>query len=666
MTGPQAPPENSGETSSDTESTTSVAKVSVSSLPNLKSEEVRNRAFKRATRGVAEAEVRNFLHRVAEELDAGRAREQALEHRIDTLEAQIANPPPVTEEVLLDAFGDETARVLRTAQEAAREIRAAAEDKSARVIAEAETRARGLHDEGEAFLAQRREEGQELAQRLRSDAEEVAKQLDVDARAHASEVREVAETEAQATKTEALEQARAMVAEAKAVRERVLADLARRRNALQGQLEELRNGRERLLEGYQVVRRTLADATRALGGEAPEPDIDLAALATDEPDFEDPDLDRLLEEARESASATVDVTPGHTVEAEANAPETPPPTDGASRPPPASAAQVAVEPSPAEAPVPDEKAVPQGSGLRGYVKGALGLGKDADSDVPTEVVGEEAVVDDDAVEGPAADATEDADGSDSTTRDPQSVFAKLRADDDAATSAGAETATDTRESDDDAGDVDGEPAPTGDAALLAQRDDHLAPAESKIAKAVKREAQNDQNELLDAIRRAKRRKDLTPLVPEFDAIIESWSGVVRDPLSEAYGGDAPDELVRELTTTLLGSLHERLVDAIAEGGDNEGLTQRVGARFREWRSQELSAAVSAVAAGAHARGVYDRAASGSRLRWVAARPGRCPDCDDNALEATLRGEDFPTGQAFPPAHPGCRCLLVLEDTEASR
>ena len=46
------------------------------------------------------------------------------------------------------------------------------------------------------------------------------------------------------------------------------------------------------------------------------------------------------------------------------------------------------------------------------------------------------------------------------------------------------------------------------------------------------------------------------------------------------------------------------------------------------------------------------------LEWVPADPGRCPDCDDNALEPTLKGKAFPTGQQHPPAHPGCRCLVV--------
>jgi hypothetical protein len=52
------------------------------------------------------------------------------------------------------------------------------------------------------------------------------------------------------------------------------------------------------------------------------------------------------------------------------------------------------------------------------------------------------------------------------------------------------------------------------------------------------------------------------------------------------------------------------------------------------------------------------------LRWVPAEVGRCPDCDDNALEPTARNEPFPTGQQFPPAHPGCRCFLAVVEPAA--
>ena len=49
----------------------------------------------------------------------------------------------------------------------------------------------------------------------------------------------------------------------------------------------------------------------------------------------------------------------------------------------------------------------------------------------------------------------------------------------------------------------------------------------------------------------------------------------------------------------------------------------------------------------------------ARLQWLVDDDGHCPDCDDNALAGpTAKGETFPTGQLHPPAHPGCRCLLV--------
>ena len=81
-------------------------------------------------------------------------------------------------------------------------------------------------------------------------------------------------------------------------------------------------------------------------------------------------------------------------------------------------------------------------------------------------------------------------------------------------------------------------------------------------------------------------------------------------------------------------------------------------RYREFKGQELDAIVGDTLAAAWALGVYDATPRGATLRWVAAVEGQCPDCDDNALEPTVKGEPFPTGQPHPPAHPGCRCLLV--------
>ena len=57
-----------------------------------------------------------------------RARGGARRRRSTSCRSSSQHPPLVTEDQLLDALGEETARVLRSAQESAEEIRKRAED----------------------------------------------------------------------------------------------------------------------------------------------------------------------------------------------------------------------------------------------------------------------------------------------------------------------------------------------------------------------------------------------------------------------------------------------------------------------------------------------------------------------------------------------------------
>jgi len=616
----------------------------VSSLPRVTSEEIRNRGFKRATRGVSEAEVRNFLHRIADELDASRGRERELERQVANLEDTLRNPPPVTEEQLLDSLGDETARVLRAAQSAANEIRSKAETLASTVVEEAENTARELRKDADAFVADRRQEGEALATRLRDEAEARGRELREEAERLATEIREHAEAEAAEAVEQAREQGRTMVNQAKLVRERVLTDLTRRRSSLRTQLQELRSGRERLLEGYRVVRRTLGEATVALGGPPQSaPDLDLEALTADEPEATDAELEAVLAEAEKTSDASL------------------PEAAGAGDLAVSSPASEVAEPGVQEADsVPDAAALPPGRGLRTYVKEALGFGGEQGEPVGASV-DDEANTNEGEVPEPAGREEPTGIGAPTDRPDAGAVFAKLRAE---------RTATESEDADEELADApsrDGEPPPSapaepleGDAALLAARDEALAPIETTMARAVKRALQDEQNELLDSLRRTKRRKDVSVLVRDLDDVVGSWAETIRAGVEMAYGSAPPDELLTELATTLVAPLHDRVGTAVAEGGDTEELTQRVGARYREWRNQELSPGVAEIAATAHSRAVFDMTAENTRLRWVPSRPGKCPDCDDNALEPTVRGKPFPTGQVHPPAHPSCRCLLVAE------
>jgi hypothetical protein len=200
------------------------------------------------------------------------------------------------------------------------------------------------------------------------------------------------------------------------------------------------------------------------------------------------------------------------------------------------------------------------------------------------------------------------------------------------------------------------------------------PLSASLFKRSKRALQDDQNTLLDAVRRHKGRPRAEQVLPDIEVLLRSWMAVLRDPGGRAYGAGwaavgegvptVPDDVLRDAAEMIVMPLRERVTVAVDSGdeGDTGGLVERIGARYREWKNQQLESTVADVLAYAWSRGVYDAAPADALLAWVPAGDGCCADCDDNGLEATVKGKMFPTGQPFPPAHPGCRC--VLAPTEA--
>jgi len=227
----------------------------------------------------------------------------------------------------------------------------------------------------------------------------------------------------------------------------------------------------------------------------------------------------------------------------------------------------------------------------------------------------------------------------------------------------------------------GEEAQTeNDQAALAARDDALAPIADDLGRRAKRALQDEQNDVLDGLRRQRGKIDAAKVLPGRDDQLSRWAHVLQPSIDAAYaagattlapapadgrGTSAPSALLTELAFAVVVPLRERLesslenIDARTPADAEIAIAQRLGARYREWRGQDLEDSLGDALAVAYTRGVYDTAPAGAQLRWIPARLGKCPDCDDNALEPTTRGETFPTGQPYPPAHPGCRCLLVL-------
>jgi hypothetical protein len=381
----------------------------------------------------------------------------------------------------------------------------------------------------------------------------------------------------------------------------VLADLGRRRSLLQAQVEELRQGRDRLLEAYRVVKRTFLDATEALA--------QVEARAASE---------RALAPGPEYVADDMIVTGTETEVLEVVLEEAPAPTGDTQ-------ADSATSPDLADV-----------DSLFARIRAGQTAEDVADPDtiLPTAPT---APTDEDTEAGPETQAQAEAEA--------VSVDVPSEAPE----------------------------AKQPDSGVDAWRARHIAtvdPLVAPLVKRAKRAAQDDQNALLDAVRRHKGRPSAQQVLRGDDALVGAWSDVLRSALDEAYGagreaaGAAPepasDEVLREAAETIAFPLRDRIAVAIddVDGGDTSGLVERIGARYREWKNQQLERALGDVMVVAWSRGVYDGSAAGTVLQWIPLAVGRCADCDDNALEPTVKGEAFPTGQARPPAHPGCRCLLA--------
>ncbi|HEV7523661.1 MAG TPA: DivIVA domain-containing protein [Acidimicrobiia bacterium] len=579
----------------------------VSSTPRLSSDEIANRSFAKGVRGFSETEVRSFLRRIAEEIAVARGHEQELESAIDTLEEQVRIPRALTEQELLDALGEETARLLRSAREASDDIRKKAEERAGRLVEEANAAAERTRSEAAELLAHRT-----------AEAEAKTSDLVAAAEARAAGALDAARSEAEKILDTARLHGREMLDEAKSARERVLGDLVRRRALLNGQIEALRGGRDRLLDAYRTVKGTFLEATEALA------QVEARAAVERSAPHEPIDIDAEIAEEIEKldGSAPIDLTDATLIDGSAPA--------GAN----------------------GSGGTDDGSGERVQLVPAASSG-DTDTDVATALA------------------------------DVDSLFARLRAGHDEPESAGApEAAAGSSSGRGDA--TEALPATTGTATTVltppgpavtakewrALRAKAIDPLLAPALKRAKRRAQDDQNALLDSVRRHKGRPTSEQVLGDGDAARDGWSKVLRDAIDRAYGAGravtgadtqpATDDLAAEAADFVVHPLRERLTVAIdsGEAGDTGGLVERIGARYREWKNQSLERTLGEVLASAWTRGVYDAVPDEAILWWIPFEEGRCSDCDDNALEPTVKGKQFPTGQALPPAHPGCKCLLA--------
>jgi hypothetical protein len=232
--------------------------------------------------------------------------------------------------------------------------------------------------------------------------------------------------------------------------------------------------------------------------------------------------------------------------------------------------------------------------------------------------------------------------------------------------------------------TDVERIPAADEAILQRRDEAVGTLEATLARKLKRVLQDEQNDMLDRLRGLRSAPTAALVLPAPDAhavrfaeagkpLLDkaakagaAFATSVSDQPATAPTPDMPDvdDLAADLASAVVEPLRRRLEQALADGRDDDPpvLVESLGAAYREWKTQRIEQTASDHIASAFARGAFAATREGTLLRWLVEDVnGPCPDCDDNALAGGLaKGEPFPTGQRFPPAHAGCRCLLVPE------
>ena len=724
------------------------------------SHNISRRTFEVARRGYEQQEVRGYLHEVQSLVDRLQREVGQLRERAERAEARLEITGGPDEAMLLEVLGEETTRVLTSAREAAAEIRSKAEAAAEKIVSDAtseasETRAGATRDaerrlaeataeqevllnEARTELDRRRAEAQEAAELIRAEASEQAQSLRDEGQRDLERVREEADEELEGAR----EKGRHMVAEAQAVRERVLRDLSSRRKRARIQVEKLNAGRERLLEAYEVVRRTIDEATGELSTSLSEARLAADAAARRIEEEADPSLEQLDEEIRTAGLVDLPIVEHddhvHDDDHEGEAPgplsgevpavsilsdeptaEPAPETSAAPEPPvdlgerrgrkrrkretfeglpageltrvepPAADEGVRILGEPADAPEPADEGSDAASGADAAAEEAS---DGAEPQVAEPEAAEPEATEPEATEPEATQpeaAEGDTGGEESEGSGIDDLFARLRAEragageeadeegqSDAvdALEAAEEPAADEPVDEPAAATAGEEAAPSEDdqPTPFTERDERLEPIDKELGRRLKRALADEQNEVLDLLRRAKP-KGLDDLLPDIDEHAARWTAVVNESLVHAAeagatwsGGKAGSvaELADELSRSLTAPLRDRIDRSFsAADGNLDDVTDRVRALYREWKGQRLAEASRHYVVAAYARGVFDATGSGAKVRWVMdPLGGRCPDCDDNVLGGELeKGTEFPTGHTCAPAHPGCRCLVLAAD-----
>ena len=581
-------------------------------------DDVIKRSFSTVRRGADPLEVQRYLLELASQLRAGREREAELAAQLREAEQRATPIDQLDPSRLTALLGEETARVLDAARSAAAEIRGKAEENVARMVREARDEAQQMRNDAETVLLRRTEEAEAEVARIRASADGVREQAELDAegiRATGTAAREEAELEAQRIRDEAtaaLGQAeldaaakveegrlegREMVAEAQRVRQRMLDDLARRRKLLRQQIEQLQAGRDRLAAAYEVVRETLDQATEELDVALPEAKLAAESAALRATEDDDAVFAAEVDAVAEAVSAEAvadDGSGGDTVDADDTGDD-----DQSGEP---------------DVPAADEADVAEA--------------EEAEEEGEEEAEEAEEAVDEapSPVEPRLRRAPDPPDGRMSSSvkvvksasaERTAAIFARLRDDE---TEGTGNTDAPTAVSDTTAVGADDDDGPAeADAAddQISAPDAVLADLERSLARRFKRDLSDEQNELLDAVRRQKGTPMASSALPALRDQVERYRALALPVLADAAeaGAERAGDAVGAVTDTPVGDLADGLAEELvlplreelercfdAAAGDRDDLADRIRACYREGKARFVDLPVAAAVLAAASRG----------------------------------------------------------------
>ena len=610
--------------------------------------------FSVVRRGFEQEEVRDLLRGVSAELARLQERERFLESELRAMQTRgLSAPGALDEEMVTALLGEETARVLTSAREAAKQQIARAAETAERLVREASSDA-----------ARIRQEAEIESSRKRNDA--------------------VADVEAEIEL--AKQQGREMVIEAREYREKVLSELARRRELAREQIEHLIHDRDRLVAAFDRARLAandvvgdltefdeLSDEVARISGLSTPVDATAPIFFdyTKEPDAipqssESIEVEKVVGVIAESIDSitieTVEVVETEEVieveeiiaveeviAVEDVIEETPDTTVVAMHEAPAGMSEHPSSEPPAQEHIAEVVQL---------------FGKKRKEVEAPQVVNE--VVEPPVVVVEPVEAKKEPVASTPQKKSVDDLFARLKQ------TNTAEVARTTKPK---------VVVPKVDQGVFDHRDEVLEPIMVLITRKMKRVLADEENSMLTYLQGKKSMVALEKVLPSADEHLQMYvEALTEDVISAAMAGaqslskslkadlrkrvtrSAVMQVVsRSMDESTIRPLREKIQRAVEQSnGDKDEMSNLIRSVYREMKMQRVEQQVSDIARMAYSRGAYLVLDQGTKVCWMVDPNGpSCADAEDNSLAgSTDLGSEFPTGHVHPTAHAGCRCLIT--------